>query len=62
MTQNQKKLSGVFAPIMTPFKDDELCLDDGTLAPVRQFSELYEIRVSNHGLIGATQKRMRRGR
>lgn len=28
MTPNQEKLSGVFAPVVTPFKDDELCLDD----------------------------------
>ena len=28
MTQNKKKLSGVFAPIVTPFHSDELALDD----------------------------------
>ena len=28
MTQNQAKLSGVFAPVVTPFQDDSLCLDD----------------------------------
>ncbi len=28
MGQNRKKLSGVFAPVVTPFRDDELALDD----------------------------------
>jgi 4-hydroxy-2-oxoglutarate aldolase len=28
MTDNQKKLSGVFAPVVTPFSSDELALDD----------------------------------
>jgi len=28
MTQNMKKLSGVFAPVVTPFSSDELALDD----------------------------------
>ncbi|MBN1804788.1 MAG: dihydrodipicolinate synthase family protein [Sedimentisphaerales bacterium] len=28
MTQNKKKLSGIFAPVVTPFKSDELALDD----------------------------------
>ncbi len=28
MTQNKKKLSGVFAPVVTPFNSDELALDD----------------------------------
>jgi 4-hydroxy-2-oxoglutarate aldolase len=28
MGQNRKKLSGVFAPVATPFNSDELCLDD----------------------------------
>ncbi len=28
MTKNKKKLSGVFAPVVTPFSSDELALDD----------------------------------
>ncbi|UCD53484.1 MAG: dihydrodipicolinate synthase family protein [Phycisphaerales bacterium] len=28
MTENQAKLSGVFAPVVTPFQDDNLSLDD----------------------------------
>jgi 4-hydroxy-2-oxoglutarate aldolase len=28
MTQNEEKLSGIFAPVVTPFYEDELCLDD----------------------------------
>jgi len=28
MTQNKKKLSGIFAPVVTPFNSDELSLDD----------------------------------
>ncbi len=28
MTQNKKKLSGVFAPVVTPFSSDEIALDD----------------------------------
>jgi len=28
MVQNKKKLSGVFAPVVTPFSSDELALDD----------------------------------
>jgi 4-hydroxy-2-oxoglutarate aldolase len=28
MTDNQKKLSGVFAPVVTPFSSDEIALDD----------------------------------
>jgi len=28
MAQNKKKLSGVFAPVVTPFNSDELALDD----------------------------------
>jgi len=28
MTENQTKLSGVFAPVVTPFQDDDLSLDD----------------------------------
>ena len=28
MVQNKKKLSGIFAPVVTPFNSDELALDD----------------------------------
>ena len=28
MADNKKKLSGVFAPVVTPFHSDELALDD----------------------------------
>ena len=53
MRKNKKKLSGVFAPVVTPFRSDELALDDLRF----NLKKLNETELAGYLALGSNGKR-----